>query len=98
MRRARQFAGPLLVGVAAWCAAGTITVAADSAAVRLAVPAPIWVWLAATILAALVPAWRRDPVLALPAIFATVAWWPLPLSPIALMWTGPLAWVPIGLA
>ena len=62
---------------------------------RLAVPAPWWVLLVATLAACLVPAWRRDARLALPAILSTLPWWPLPLPAIALLWTGPLAWAPL---
>ena len=40
----------------------------------------------------------RIPLLALPALLATLPWWPVPLPAIALIWTGPLAWVPIALA
>jgi hypothetical protein len=48
--------------------------------------------------ASLVPTWRRWPVLATPAILATLPWWPLPVPSIALIWTGPLAWLAIGFA
>ena len=68
---------------------------AESAAVRIVVPAPAWVGLAAFALALLVPAWRRQPATTLPAIFSVLPWLPLPLPPIALVWTGPLAWAPI---
>jgi hypothetical protein len=47
------------------------------------------------VLALLISPWRRRPALAVPALLATVPWWPVPLPPIALLWTGPLAWAPI---
>jgi len=95
----RQLAGPVMVAASVWCAAGLVTVtSADSSAARLAVPAPWWVFAAALIAAAVIGAWRHHPVLALPAVLSTLPWWPVPLPPIALMWTGPLAWLPVGLA
>lgn len=67
--------GPALVAVAAWCAAGAITVAApDESSRRLAALAPWWILPIAFALAALVPAWRRRPLLAAPALLSTVAW------------------------
>ena len=87
--------GPLVVAVAAWCAAGIVTVAtADSAVTRIAVPAPWWVAVLAGAAALLVPGWRR-PITAVPALLAVLPWLPIPLPIIALVWTGPLAWVPI---
>ena len=44
------------------------------------------------------PAFRRDPWLALPALLSTIPWWPVTVSAVALIWTGPLAWAPIALA
>jgi hypothetical protein len=95
----RSWIGPLQVGVGAWCALGHLAPAApDAASVRLAAPAP-WAWLAVCVAAAaLVPAWRRHPWRATPALLATVPWWPIPLPALALVWTGPLAWLPILLA
>jgi len=89
----------VLAGVSVWCAAGSVTVASpDDAASRLAAPASLW-WLAGAAAAALlVPGWRRHPALAAPALLATLPWWPLPLSAPGLIWTGPMAWVPIGAA
>ncbi len=97
--RLRQLAGPAILGTAVWCAAGRLALAsADAASPRIAVLAPWW-WLAAGVAAGLlVPAIRRDLRFALPAIVSTLPWWPVPLPAIALVWTGPLAWVPIGLA
>ncbi|MGE5834341.1 MAG: hypothetical protein ACM4AI_07680 [Acidobacteriota bacterium] len=87
------------MGLAVWCAAGRISLAAfDQPSIRLAVPAPWWVAIVAIAAALLVPAWRRRPVLATPALLSTLPWLPLPLPAAALIWTGPLAWVPIGLA
>jgi hypothetical protein len=47
------------------------------------------------VLASVVPAWRRTPLTALPALVATLPWWPVALPAVALVWTGPLAWLPI---
>jgi hypothetical protein len=94
-----SFIASVVIGVAVWCAAGQVTVAApDEATRRLAVGAPWWVAAAAAALAYAVPAWRRRPALATPALLSTLPWWPVPLPPIALLWTGPFAWAPIGLA
>jgi len=96
MRALRGLIGPLGLGLSVWCAAGTIAVASpDQATPRYAVPAPVWMLLAATVLAALVPAYRRRPGTMVPALLSTVAWWPVPLPPILLIFTGPLAWLPI---
>lgn len=91
--------GPAIIGVSAWCAAGTVAVMSGaSASERLVVMAPWWVGLVAAAVAALVPGWRARPLTAMPALLSTVPWWPLPLPAVALVWTGPLAWVPIGAA
>lgn len=96
MVRARSAIGPVLVAVSVWCAAGHLTVATnDGASARLAAPAPWWIFVLALIAAWLVPAWKRRPLLASPALLSTVPWWPIPLPAIALIWTGPLAWLPI---
>jgi hypothetical protein len=96
MRALRGLIGPLCLGLSVWCAAGTIAVASpDQATPRFAVAAPIWILIAAAALAALVPAFRRRPGTAVPALLSTAAWWPLPLPPILLIFTGPLAWLPI---
>ena len=66
--------------------------------VRLAVPASLF-WLPVLMIAALaVPAWRRQPLTATPALLSLVPWLPIPLPAIALMWVGPLSWIPVGLA
>jgi hypothetical protein len=88
--------GPLIVATAVWCATGAITIASpDAASQRLALPAPWWVFAVALAAAALVPEWRRRPLAAAPALLSTLPWWPVPLPPLALIWTGPLAWAPI---
>ena len=33
-----------------------------------------------------------------PALLATLPWWPIPIPPLALLFTGPMAWVPIGVS
>ena len=99
MRLARAALGPFLIGVAVWCAAGTIAVAhPDGASTRVAIPASWLVFLAASTAAALVPGIRRHPLLATPALLTILPWLPVPLPVAALIWTGPLAWAPIGLA
>jgi hypothetical protein len=96
--RLRLLAGPAILGIAIWCAAGRVALAsADSASARVVVLAPWW-WLAAGIVAGLlIPKIRQDLRFALPAIVSTIPWWPVPLPAIALIWTGPLAWLPVGL-
>ncbi len=95
----RAIAGAVLLGAAVWCAAGRVAVAsADSASIRIVAPAPWWWLIAGVALALVVPRLRRDLRFALPALLATVPWWPVPLPAVALAWTGPLAWLPIGLA
>lgn len=91
-------AGPAIVGVAVWCACGHLAVATASANPRLVVPAPWWHFVLGFLGAALVPGFRRDPFLALPALLSTIPWWPVTMSAVALIWTGPLAWAPILLA
>lgn len=91
--------GPVAIGLGIWCAAGHVTVASSgSASVRLAATAPWWVFAAGVAAAALVPVWRRTPSTALPVLLSTVPWWPVPLPAIALIWTGPLAWLPVAAA
>src|SRR5687768_12711741 len=91
--------GPAVMAAALWCALGDLTVATPvGATTRLAVPASWW-WLPGAFAAAwCVSPWRRFPSLAAPALLTTLPWWPVPLPAIALLWTGGLAWVPIGLA
>ena len=99
LRPIRTLVGPLLAGTGIWCALGQLSVAhPDLSSVRLAAPAPVWWWVCAVLFGLLIPAWRRRPLAASPALLASLPWWPVPLPPIALLWTGGLAWVPIGLA
>lgn len=92
----RQAIGPVGIAIAVWCAAGVVTVeSVETASVRLVAPAPWWVAIVAGALAWLVPGWRRSPITALPALAATLPWWPVPLPTAALLWTGPLGWVPV---
>lgn len=92
----RAVSGPLVVGLAVWCAAGTLTVAsAESAAVRVVAPAAWWIGALGAVVAALVPGFRQAPLSAAPALLAVVPWLPLPLPGVALLFTGPAAWLPI---
>ena len=89
----------IIIGVSAWCAAGVVAViSAEAASSRLFAPAPWWVALLAAGVALLVPGWRTRPSAAMPALLATVPWWPVPIPAEALIWTGALAWVPIASA
>ena len=82
--------------MAVWCAAGTIAVASSSSATaRLAVAAPWWVFVLGVVAGAALPAWRKRPLTVLPALLTIIPWLPVPLPAIALIWTGPMAWVPI---
>jgi hypothetical protein len=96
--RARALLAPAFVALGVWCAAGELTTAAADSSVRLAVPAPWWVLVVGFAAAAASPAWRQSPWLAAPALVATLPWWPVPLPAVALIWTGPLAWAPVGVA
>lgn len=92
-------AGPILVGTAVWCAAGTLTVASpDGASMRVALPSSWLVLAVAIAVASLLPDLRRHPILATPALLSILPWLPVPLPVAALVWTGPLAWVPVGLS
>jgi len=93
--RLSQLIAPVCVGAAIWCAMGTVSVVSATDAARLVAPAPWWVLVAAMVCAGLVPGWRRFPVTAVPALLTTMPWWPVPLPTAALLWTGPLAWLPI---
>jgi len=96
MRRLPSLAGPVCVALGAWCALGAVApLTPDRALPRLAVPAPWWSLVLLVAAAAVVPAWRRRPVLALPALLSVLPWLPVPLPAVALMWTGPLAWLPV---
>ena len=88
-----------MIGLSVWCAAGTVAVLSSAGGSdRIVALAPWWIAVAATGLAALVPEWRRRPITTLPALLSTLPWWPVPLPPVALVWTGALAWAPIGAA
>lgn len=89
----------MIIGVSAWCAAGSLAVLSSNAATpRVVALAPWWVALVATMLAALVPGWRSRPMTATLALLSALPWLPIPLPAVALLWTGPLAWVPIAAA
>lgn len=96
LTRVAALIGPACIGAAIWCASGIVSVesSADGAA-RVLAPAPWWVLIVGVMIGAAVPAWRRSPLTALPALLATVPWWPVPLPAVALVWTGPLAWLPV---
>lgn len=88
--------GPLAIGLAAWLASGTLTVAsAASASARIGAFGPWWVGLAGVLIAALVPGWRRRPLTTWPVLVTVLPWLPVPLPPVALIFTGPLAWAPM---
>jgi hypothetical protein len=98
-RWCRPVVGAAIVGVAVWCAAGTVSVLnSETVSPRLVVAAPVWVAFLGLLLALLVPGWRTHPWTALPALLTTLPWWPVPIPLAGLLWTGPLAWVPIGAA
>ena len=83
----------LLIGIAVWCAAGTIAVATpDSAASRLAVLAPWWWFFLGAGVAAAIKPLRLKPLAALPALLAILPWLPLPMPVVAL---GTVVWLPV---
>lgn len=91
--------GPVVIGLAAWLASGTLTVAsAASSSARLGAFGPWWVGVAGMALALAVPGWRRTPRTVWPALFTVLPWLPVPLPAAALIFTGPLAWAPIAAA
>ncbi len=96
---ARSAIGPLVVGLAAWCALGEMSVLTpDDPSLRVAIPAQ-WYWFPAAALAAgVVPGWRRRPLSATPALLATLPWWPVAMPALALVWSGAMAWFAILLA
>src|SRR4051812_42548173 len=99
MHRARQGLGPLIIALAAWCAAGTLAVVSnDSATSRIAAMGPWWGFPLAFAAAACVRGSRDEPWTAAPAALSIIPWLPLPMSPVFLIWTGHAAWVPIALA
>jgi hypothetical protein len=99
MRFLRQSIGPLIVGLAAWCAAGTLAVASPASATsRVAALAPWWIAVGAFAVAFAVPRFRDSPWTATPALLSVVPWLPIPMTPALLIWTGPMAWAPVLLA
>ncbi|HEX5216768.1 MAG TPA: hypothetical protein VFV98_15010 [Vicinamibacterales bacterium] len=89
--------GPLIVLASLWCASGHLTVATEGGGTRVAVPPQLSIAgvAAALLFIAVISGWRRSPWSAAPALLATLAWWPIPLPPIGLLFTGPLAFLPI---
>jgi hypothetical protein len=99
MSRLRQAIGPLIIGLAAWCAAGSLSVASsDAATARFAATAPLWIAVFILAIACAVGPWRHHPWTAAPAALAIIPWLPLPMSPVFLIFTGPMAWAPIVLS
>ncbi|MFI5177260.1 MAG: hypothetical protein ACHQO8_01775 [Vicinamibacterales bacterium] len=99
MSRLRALAGPACLGIAVWCACGVVGVAtADAATPRLVIPAPWWCFLPGVVAGLALPRVRENWRFGLPALLTTIPWWPIPLPSIALLWTGPLAWAPVGLS
>jgi hypothetical protein len=94
----RSLIGPAIVAVAVWAATGSVTLQAENPGVRLVAPAsPLWL-AAGLIVGFVLPAWRRSPLLAAPALLSVLPWLPLPLPAVLLLWTGPLAWILVGVA
>src|SRR6187397_1668053 len=93
----RPVIGPLIVMASLWCAVGHLTVATEGGGTRVAVPPELSIAgvVAALVLVATISGWRRSPWSAAPALLATIAWWPVPLPAIGLLFTGPLAFLPI---
>lgn len=88
-----------MVAASVWCAAGLVSVAGiDDGGTRFVAPAHGGWFAMGAMCAVLVPGWRRFPSLASPALLSVLPWLPVPLPAVALLWTGGLAWVPIGLA
>ncbi|ODS51925.1 MAG: hypothetical protein ABS36_19355 [Acidobacteria bacterium SCN 69-37] len=85
------------MAVAVWAAAGLVTLAGDDTSQRLIVPAsPVWL-IAGGVVGLALPACRQaPPVCTWPALLTILPWLPIPLPAICLLWTGPLAWVPVG--
>jgi hypothetical protein len=88
----------LLMATGAWCAAGDVALLGVAGSERVVVPARFWWAIAGAALAWWMPGFRRSPLMAAPAVLSTLPWWPVPLPAAAFIWTGALAWVPIGLA
>lgn len=96
LTRLARIAGPACVAVAVWCAAGEVSVvAATGFGQHIVAPAPWWMLLVGAIVGGLIPGWRRSPLTAVPAVLTILPWLPIPLPAVGLLWTGPMAWVPI---
>lgn len=94
----RSFVGPVVLAIGVWCAAGAVALpSADTLSARIVVLPQWWLLVAALGAAWMVPSCRKRPVLATPALLSVLPWLPVRLPPVALIWTGRLAWVPIGL-
>jgi hypothetical protein len=99
MRFLRQSIGPLIIGLAAWCAAGTLAVASPASATsRVAALAPWWIAVGAFAVAFAISRFRDSPWTATPALLSVVPWLPIPMTPALLICTGPMAWAPVLLA
>lgn len=95
----RSWTGPFIIAAGCWCAAGQLTVVTpDDASARFAIPAAGWWFVAGLLIGCALPRWRTDTRTALPALLTILPWLPVPLPAIALVWTGPLAWVPLAFA
>lgn len=70
----------------------------DSASDRIAALASWWLPLIAFLLALAIRPFRESWWTAAPALLSVIPWLPIPMSPVFLIWTGPLAWAPIILA
>ncbi len=96
LTRLARIGGPVCVAAAIWCAAGQVSVvAAVGFGQHIVAPAPWWVFVVGAAFAWLVPGWRRSPVTALPVALTILPWLPIPLPAVGLIWTGPMAWVPV---
>jgi hypothetical protein len=94
----RSFVGPVVLAIGVWCAAGAVALPSTATlSARIVVLPPWWLLVAALGAAWLVPSCRRWPVLATPAILSVLPWLPVRLPTVVWLWTGRLAWVPIGL-
>ena len=88
-----------MFGLGVWAASGALApVALETPMDRVASPASMWIAAVAALAAWTMPACRRYPALSTPALLATLPWLPLPLPTVALLWSGRLAWVPVGLS
>lgn len=94
----RALAGPALLALAAWLASGTLsTTSPSSSSIRFVILGSALVPAIVFAAALALPALRRRPVLALPAVLAVIPWLPIPIPDEALLWTGRLAWIPVAI-